>query len=84
VTGPTRCRDVREIGTASVNGCDATTYAYRAEAKVMGVAAAADVELSICSASGLPTRVVSIDSKSKSRSVIDYDFDAAIDIRAPN
>ena len=50
----------------------------------MGVAAAADVELSICSASGLPTRVVSIDSKSKSRSVIDYDFDAAIDIRAPN
>ncbi|MCI1730419.1 MAG: hypothetical protein LKM32_13880 [Chiayiivirga sp.] len=82
--GANSVQDVREIGSGSVNGCDATTYAYRAEAKVMGVAAAADVELSICSTSGLPTRVVSTDSKSKSRSVIDYDFDAAIDIRAPN
>lgn len=82
--GANLMKDVKQLGSENVNGCDATLYAYRADGKVMGFKSEADVTVAICGSSGLPVRVISTDLKGKSRTVIDYDYDAPVDIRAPN
>ena len=77
-------QDVKELGSADVNGCDSKTYAYHSSGKVMGVSVEADVEVAICGETGLPVRIVSVDTKQKSRTVVDYDYAAAVNIQAPN
>jgi hypothetical protein len=82
--GANLVRDVKELEPETVAGCAATRYGYRTEGRIMGVDVAADVELAVCDDTGLPVRLVSVDPKGKSRTVIDYDYDTPVDIRAPN
>jgi hypothetical protein len=76
-------KDVSETGTETVEGCEATNYAYKTEGRIMGVNVAAKVQLSVCNDSGLPVRVISEDLKGQGRTTVVYDYDAAVDIRAP-
>ena len=76
-------QDVTEEGSETIGGCESTLYRYRTSGKVMGVQADADVQLAICGDSGLPVRAVTTD-KGKNRTVVTYDYDAPIDIKAPN
>jgi hypothetical protein len=82
--GANLVQDVRELPDSTVEGCAASNYAYRTSGKVMGFNADADVELSVCDGSGLPIRIVSADPKGKSRTTITYDYEAPVEIRAPN
>jgi hypothetical protein len=74
-------QDVTEEGSETIDGCDATLYRYRTAGKVMGIQADADVQLAICD--GLPVRAITSD-KGKNRTVVSYDYDAKVDIKAPN
>jgi outer membrane lipoprotein-sorting protein len=80
--GANLVKDVRELGSETIDGCDATNYAYRTDGRVMGFDASADVELAVCD--GLPLRVTSVDAKGKSRTTISYDYETPVVIRAPN
>lgn len=82
--GASLVQDVQELPAASIDGCTTSNYAYRTSGKVLGIRADADVELSVCDDNGLPVRLVSTDPKRKSRTTITYDYDAPVDIRAPN
>ena len=77
-------QDVKPLGSASINGCESQTYSYHSSGKVMGMNVEAEVEVAICGDTGLPVRITSIDAKHKSRTVVDYDYSAAIDIQPPN
>ena len=80
--GADALQDVRVLGNETIDGCEATNYAYRAEGKVMGVQTDADLQVAVCGDSGLPVRAVSDDGKGN-RTVIEYDYEAEIDIRPP-
>ena len=80
--GADSLQDVRVVGNETIDGCESTKYAYRSEGKVMGVQTDADLQVAVCKDSGLPVRAVSDDGKGN-RSVIEYDYDAEIDIRPP-
>lgn len=82
--GANAMQDVQRIGSEAVNGCESTAYSYRAQGEAMGIKAEADVTMWVCDATGLPVRMISSDTKSKTRTVLDYDYESAIDIRPPN
>jgi hypothetical protein len=82
--GANLVQDVRELPDAEVAGCASSQYAYRTSGEVMGIKADADVEIAICDDTGLPVRIISTDIKGKSRTTITYDYEAPVDIRAPN
>jgi hypothetical protein len=77
-------QDVKELDSADVNGCDSKTYAYHSSGEMMGVSVEAEVEVAICGETGLPVRITSVDTKQKTRTVVDYDYAAAVNIQAPN
>lgn len=82
--GASALQDVQQAGSETINGCDTDIYTYRVDGKFMGIRSNADVQLFVCGDSGLPVRVVSSDARGKSRTVIDYDFETQVAIRAPN
>ena len=82
--GASLVQSVSELPDSVIEGCAASNYAYSTSGKVMGIQADADVELSICDETGLPIRVVSADPKGKTRTTITYDYEAPVEIRAPN
>ena len=82
--GANTVKDVVKLDSETVEGCMADSYSYRSQGKIMGMDAAADVQLWVCQDSGLPIRFVSVDLKGQGRTTVVYDYDAAVDIRAPN
>jgi outer membrane lipoprotein-sorting protein len=82
--GMASLRDVRVIGTDTVEGCESTVYAYRTEGKFMGVESKSDAEAAVCGSTGMPVRVVTRDRKGKTEATITYDFTSKFEIRAPN
>lgn len=77
-------KSVEETGQETVEGCASSLYKYRTEGRVMGIDATADVQLAVCDSTGLPVRAISEDAKGRGRTVITYDYEAAVDIRPPN
>lgn len=80
--GMAAIQDVQPIGEADVEGCASKLYAYHASGEMMGMKSESDVEVAICEASGLPIRIVSKDGGDAATLV--YDWDADVDIKAPN
>lgn len=82
--GMAALRDVSVVGNETIDGCDSTVYAYRTSGKFMGVESNSSAEAAVCNSTGLPVRVTTRDKKGKLEGTVLYDFDSAIDIRAPN
>lgn len=77
-------QNVRVIGEETIDGCDATRYAYDARGEILGNSTDSEVEVAICNDSGLPVAMSTTERGSGQSVSIRYDFDAEIDIRAPN
>ena len=75
--------DVTALGTEEIKGCSSQLYAYTSRGTFMGVESDSDAELAVCSATGLPIRVISRDAKGKTQATIHYDFEAKVEIVAP-
>lgn len=75
--------DVRETGSEDINGCTAKVYQYTATGQFMGVKNKSDVEVAVCGDSGYPVRLKTLEKGSGEAVSISYDFDANVDIRAP-
>jgi len=75
-------QDVQYLGEESVDGCSSRHYSYAVRGNFMGVSANSDAQAWVCGDSGMPIKVVSTD---KGNTVtISYDFDAAVNIQAPD
>lgn len=81
-SGADSIREVRELGSESINGCASTVYAFRASGKFMGADSGNEAEVAICGSSGLPVRVVS-GKGSAQQATVSYDFETDFEIRAP-
>jgi hypothetical protein len=77
-------REVRVIGSETIEGCDSTVYAYRASGKFMGVESNSNAEVAVCGATGLPVRIQTRDRKGQVEATILYDFSGGFEIRPPN
>jgi len=75
--------EVERIGDETINGCANALYRYLATNTVVGRASNDRIELAICEASGLPSRLRTEPQKQGEAVTIHYDFAAAIEIRAP-
>jgi hypothetical protein len=75
--------DVRETGQEDINGCAARIYQYTATGEFMGVKNKSEVEVAVCGDNGYPVRLKTLEKGAKEPVSISYDFDADVDIRAP-
>ncbi|MCB1561167.1 MAG: hypothetical protein KDI75_08745 [Xanthomonadales bacterium] len=75
-------QDVQFVDEVEMAGCQSRHYRYAVRGVFMGIRANSDAEAWICTDTGLPTRVIAT-SKGKT-TTINYDFDAPINIQAPN
>jgi hypothetical protein len=77
--------NIRELGSESIDGRDAVGYAYDSRVEMMGITSTSSVRLWIEEDSGLPIRQ-EIDGEAmgtRSKTVHDYVFDPAVEVRAP-
>jgi outer membrane lipoprotein-sorting protein len=77
--------NIRELGSESIDGRDAVGYAYDSRVEMMGVTSTSSVRLWVEEDTGLPIRQ-EIDGEAmgtRSKTVHDYVFDPAVDVRAP-
>jgi outer membrane lipoprotein-sorting protein len=77
--------NVRELGSESIDGRDAVGYAYDSKVEMMGITSTSSVRLWVDEDTGLPLRQ-EVDGEAmgvKSRTVQDYVFDPAVEVRAP-
>lgn len=75
--------DVELLPDESVNGCISKRYRYQTTSTVGGRSSQDEAELAVCATSGLPVRLHN-SPKAKGEAVtIHYDYDAKVDIRAP-
>lgn len=77
--------NIREIGSAEVEGRDATGYAYDSRVTMMGITSTSSVRLWIDDDTGLPLKQ-EIDGEAmgtKSNTVQVYDYDTPVAVRAP-
>jgi hypothetical protein len=77
--------NIREIGSAEVEGRDATGYAYDSKVTMMGVTSTSSVKLWIDDDTGLPLKQ-EIDGEAmgtKSTTVQVYDYESPVSVRAP-
>jgi len=74
---------VEKLGSESINGCPSTLYRYATTSTFAGRSSDDEVELAICDSSGKPIRLRSTPKGKGDAVVIHYDFDAVIDITAP-
>jgi outer membrane lipoprotein-sorting protein len=77
--------NVRELGSESIGGRDAVGYAYDSKVEIMGITSTSSVRLWVDEDTGLPLRQ-EIDGKAmgvSSKTVQDYVFDPAVEVRAP-
>lgn len=77
--------NVREIGSAEVEGRDATGYAYDSKVTMMGITSTSSVKIWIDDDTGLPLKQ-EIDGEAmgtKSTTVQVYDYDTPVSVRAP-
>lgn len=74
---------VEEIGSETIRGCDSTLYSYTTRGKFMGAESDSQAEIAICSTTGYPIRLVSRDKGGQVQATVHYDFETAIDVRAP-
>lgn len=79
-----KIESVEKIGSEVVDGCESTLYRYATTSSFAGRRSDDEVELAVCDVTGLPARLRSTPKRKGDAVVIRYDFDAAIDIRAPN
>lgn len=77
--------NLREIGAMEIDGRDATGYAYDSRVTMMGVTSTSSVKMWIDDETGLPLRQ-EIDGEAmgtKSSTVQEYDYEAAVSVKAP-
>jgi hypothetical protein len=77
--------NIRELGSESIDGRDAVGYAYDSKVEMMGITSTSSVRLWIDEDTGLPIRQ-EIDGEAmgtRSKTVHDYVFDPAVEVRAP-
>jgi len=77
-------QDVELLGEETVQGCASKRYRYAARGEFMGIKSDSVTEVWVCQDSGLPVQLVSGERGKKDTVTMVYDWDAAIDIRAPN
>lgn len=82
--GVAAIQQVTLMGEERVQGCDAKHYSYSAKGEFMGVKSDAETEVWVCQDSGLPIQLKSNERGKKDVVTMVYDWDADIDIRAPN
>lgn len=78
--------NVREIGSAEVEGRDATGYAYDSKVTMMGITSTSSVKLWIDDDSGLPLKQ-EIDGEAmntRSLTVQVYDYETPVSVKAPD
>ncbi len=74
---------VEEIGSDTVNGCASTLYRYTSNTSFAGRSSEDDIEVAVCESSGKPIRLRSTPKRRGEAVTIHYDFEAAVNIRAP-
>ncbi len=78
--------NIREIGSAEVEGRDATGYAYDSKVTMMGFTSTSSVRVWIDDETGLPLKQ-EIDGKAmgtRSTTVQVYDYETPVSVRAPD
>ena len=82
--GVAAIQEVTLVGEETVQGCASKRYSYAARGEFMGVKSDSQTEVWICQDNGLPVQLVSKERGKDDSVTMVYDWDTAIDIRAPN
>jgi hypothetical protein len=78
-----RIRNVRRVGTETIEGCDATHFVYDAALGEPDRPMVVSADLWVCDRTGLPIRVSTGDPGGTVTAVVTYDFDTEISIPTP-
>lgn len=82
--GMAAIQDVSYVGEETAEGCSAKRYRYSARGEFMGVKNDSESDVWICQDDGLPVRIVSNERGKTDKVTIVYDWDAPVNIKAPN
>lgn len=75
--------EVVKLGSAEVGGCQSERYRYTTSTRYGGREREDDVEVAICTRTGLPIELRSVPRRKGETVVIRYDFEAEVNIRPP-
>jgi hypothetical protein len=78
-----KIEQIEKVGSEDIAGCVSSIYRYSTTSTFAGRSSDDEVELAVCDASGKPIRLRSTPKSKGDAVVIHYDFDAVIDITAP-